>query len=517
MSMTWPWYSQECAISGIDGNGMRASRAAAAIAVLAMLFFSMPASSAATIQAGADLAGAIAASSPGDTIRVGPGEQRPFVVDRPLTILADGASVKADLQQPAIFIRSGNVRISGFSIQGVPKDSQSKFSFYMERLDGGRTSAPTVPQYGSGASQGGILRLNLTNAGIVLQGVGIALDNLTISGAEEGVLAENSQDLQISNCSFLDNDRGLHIKGSAAVAITGNRFSGSSKDGLTAEFSRQITLKDNSALDNKNAGLFLKNCSLILAEGNLVSDNTFGLALWNCTDGEVRRNRAHHSYYGILLANTINTTVLDNLATENARSEIVAGFGIGISLTENSSRNLILRNSASKNFNGLELIKGCRYNVVFGNNLTQNTHGIRAAENHNNLIFGNNFEGNVISIYEDDAHNFWNASAGNYYSDYAGPDGNGDGRGDLPYLIPKGNTNSADLAPLMEPDFNPLINTTYLWAELARYATYDATSEGLPVIREGKGVMIQAPRPKGPPVFSDDPMALERPAFTPDI
>jgi nitrous oxidase accessory protein len=48
--------------------------------------------------------------------------------------------------------------------------------------------------------------------------------------------------------------------------------------------------------------------------------------------------------YGILVSGSNNNTVLDNVAKDNRRNEIVKGFGIGISLQENSSYNIVARN-----------------------------------------------------------------------------------------------------------------------------------------------------------------------------
>ena len=59
------------------------------------------------------------------------------------------------------------------------------------------------------------------------------------------------------------------------------------------------------------------------------------------------------------------------------------------------------------------------------------------------MIHHNNFIGNGINAY-DTGVNIWNSSIGNYWDDYNGIDGNGDGIGELPYYI-------GDYMPLMYP------------------------------------------------------------------
>ena len=160
---------------------------------------------------------------------------------------------------------------------------------------------------------------------------------------------------------------------------------------------------------------------------------------------QLRRNRADHNYYGFLVTSWSNyNNITDNLAEDNSRSEIITGFGIGFSLQENSSHNIMIRNTAKRNFNGLEVSKGCQFNAVYDNNASENKHGIRLNENRNNLIFGNNFYNNDINAYENTSLNVWNTTLGNYYSDYRGKDENGDGIGDQPYSLPGPESKSLD-------------------------------------------------------------------------
>jgi nitrous oxidase accessory protein len=81
-------------------------------------------------------------------------------------------------------------------------------------------------------------------------------------------------------------------------------------------------------------------------------------------------------------------------------------------------------------------------------------------------------EQNLASAYDNASHNFWNASFGNYYSDYSGLDNDGDDIGDTPYWIPKGDSCVADWHPLVEPCNCSTIEPEAIKGNLRSYATY---------------------------------------------
>ena len=183
--------------------------------------------------------------------------------------------------------------------------------------------------------------------------------------------------------------------------------------------------------------------------------------------------------------------ITDNLAEDNSRSEIVRGFGIGISLQENSSYNMLIRNTAKGNFNGLEISKGCKFNAVYDNNASGNKHGIRLNENRNNLIFGNNFFRNDINAYENISLNIWNTTkTGNYYNDYHGKDENNDGIGDQPYSLPGPQSRSFDFRPLIRPYREAGLDSEALRDEVKKYAVYGPADEEIPTTRMQDGVVV---------------------------
>ena len=317
--------------------------------------------------------------------------------------------------------------------------------------------------------------------------------------------AENSDNLIIQNTTLESCDAGVSLARCSFCKFEGCRFSNCKKYGLDAEQCNDLTLQNSSIVNSTNAGLLIRKSDKCTVQNNVLSGNTFGLSLWNSSFNQVRMNRADHNYYGILVTDSSNSnTITDNVAEENSRSEIVKGFGIGISLQENSSYNLVIRNTAKKNFNGLEVSRGCKFNAVFGNNASDNSHGIRLNENRNNVIFGNNFYNNNINAYENASLNIWNTTIGNYYSDYQGNDENGDGIGDQPYALPGQDSKSKDFRPLIKAYRNASLDLTALKDEVKRFATYGPADSEIPVFhQEGRTIVIASKVRTSPPKWSD--------------
>jgi len=190
----------------------------------------------------------------------------------------------------------------------------------------------------------------------------------------------------------------------------------------------------NNVLNN-GRGL---DCS---GDGNVIANNTvnsgrgiggsgngniiFGNHLTNCNYTFVPDNP---SPYGIIYRGS-NNAVVGNY--------IVGTNGTGINLGT-SSNNTIVENQLEDNKIGIS---------------TMTIYSQGGA--HDNLIYYNNFVNNIENVYNEVvlagsvAVSIWdNGTVGNYWSDYAGADANGDGIGDTPYLIDYSNQ---DNYPLMNP------------------------------------------------------------------
>ena len=102
------------------------------------------------------------------------------------------------------------------------------------------------------------------------------------------------------------------------------------------------------------------------------------------------------------------------------------------------------------------------YNSISGNNIANNQYGIYCWGSSNNVIYHNNFIDNSQQVYfwEAGYANVWDdgyPSGGNYWSDYAGVDADGDGIGDTPYVIDENNTDRYPLMSLWIPPEHDLV------------------------------------------------------------
>ena len=182
------------------------------------------------------------------------------------------------------------------------------------------------------------------------------------------------------------------------------------------------------------------------ASNNTISNNTvygndcsgIGIGQWSC-----------------------NNIVTNNTLYSNA------GGGIGIGM--GSCNNIITNNNISYNIgksaDGIHFMFGSSGNIVTRNNISYNSpYAISSNDASGNFIYLNNFinSGGVTCNW---AHT-WNSTEkikyaydrkwytnymGNYWSDYAGNDSDGDGIGDSPVMPDPYWNQSCDYHPLMEP------------------------------------------------------------------
>ncbi|WP_319642089.1 right-handed parallel beta-helix repeat-containing protein [Methanovulcanius yangii] len=227
---------------------------------------------------------------------------------------------------------------------------------------------------------------------------GIVLSQFIVKNARIGIVA--SPDSEISANTILGTDIGIYFEGCWDLAILDNDILGSRENGI----------------------LFYAGSGVVIS-GNLIAD-TQGIGSNQDQTGGIYGE-------GALSMNISGNTIRDN------------GYnGIRLLLFSNHSNNTISRNIISGSVNnGLEL-DGSNGNQIYLNNFIDNGQNVAVStsteQNQWNTaeLFSYLYDGSTYTSY-----------LGNYWSDYAGADGDGNGVGDTPQAVPVG---EMDEYPLME-------------------------------------------------------------------
>jgi nitrous oxidase accessory protein len=337
----------------------------------------------ATIQVSSNLQAAIDAASPGDILQVAPGVYDKITIQKSMSLVGDGATIRAGSRDACVSIESNNVEIRGFRVRD---------GFYGIKLNS-------------------------------VSGCMIA-DNTVIYCTQPGIalLFSNGNTITGNNASF----NGIVGEGWYGIYLS------NSNDNLIA---------NNSAYGNGAYGINLfPSCNNNTIRGNVLRGNMYGLYMFtNCANNRIEFNdMSRNTNSGLdLRFNSTGNIIRNNTILNNAVA--------GVTLME-SGQNTIDGNLISGNGRyGLQVQSSSDKNIIIYNNISDSQTGI-FVESSDNKFYGNRIEDNAVQA-EDRGKNSWNApypKGGNLWSDYQGKDemqGAGqdtpgkDGFGDEPYKV----------------------------------------------------------------------------------
>jgi parallel beta-helix repeat protein len=225
--------------------------------------------------------------------------------------------------------------------------------------------------------------------------------------------------------------------GGGRIERAGNTFK------FTGDVSEQVTVESGDVTIDGD-GYALKGdgegCGLLIKQGNVT----------------VKNLRIEGFDVGVC-ASTFNISLVGNT---------IKNSDVGVKLEcLDDSKDFISGNYIVNNRVGVLLCSNAS-TFIAGNQIAQNHHGIEfAGASKNSQIIQNNFEDNAINVEflevsaavcrESFGPVAWDdGAAGNYWSDYKSQDSNGDGKGNLLYVIVSKDPNVAycrDRFPLMAP------------------------------------------------------------------
>lgn len=250
-----------------------------------------------------------------------------------------------------------------------------------------------------------------------------------------------------ANTTLTDNiaedngDHGIHVGGSSDNTLTGNTTLGNFGFGISIHGSIDTLVADNTCTENRGGIGVDYHADHTTLMGNIASNNgdNGGIYILDCDDNTIIGNTCNsNAGFGISIGDSTDNTVIDNTASDNYE-------GITVWVCQN---NTLTGNTASDNHFTSEddVDEGCGIRLdwnsedqVTNNTLENNDRGIWLHECTGNRVFNNNFISNSIQAYVtgggDNIFNEDKPTGGNYWSDWTGPDENGDGFVDNPYVI----------------------------------------------------------------------------------
>ena len=226
---------------------------------------------------------------------------------------------------------------------------------------------------------------------------------------------------------------------------------------------RNFTIR-NSGIGFLDAGIEICHADSCFIECCDFEDNCSGICLYGSSQSMISRCRFSYNMNGLhfwedsLVATPDNfaNTIQNNIFENNDSTGILFDH----TLVNHHTSNLVIGNRIFGNDQGISTIMSeentFAYNEIVGCASYGAAHAMCFGGGQNNEWHHNNFILNHADTLQASdiggGIDYWYCvadSEGNHWSDYNGPDNNGDGIGDIPYII-DGNE-SQDLAPLMQP------------------------------------------------------------------
>jgi nitrous oxidase accessory protein len=331
------------------------------------------------------LAEAIAAAEPGDTIEVTGGTfHGNLVIDRPLTLIGqDGAALDAGNHGTVLRIEAPDVTVRGFNVRN------------------------------SGDS------LDHEDSGIIIAGPrGLVEDNV------------------LENVLF-----GIYINAAPNAIVRGNHITGKELDIarrgdlIRLWDSDDVLIENNVTRNGRDAVLWYSERMTL--RGNDFSYGRYGLHFMYCDDAVMEGNRLTYNSVGAYLMYGRRMTLRDNLLAFNRGP---SGYGLGLKDMDDSiiTGNRFLDNRVGAFVDGspreLESTGVFEGNLFAYNDIAiEMLPSVRRNQIHDNSFIENEQQV-VVAGGGQLVENRWNfGERGNYWSDYAGYDGDGDGVGEIDY------------------------------------------------------------------------------------
>ena len=282
--------------------------------------------------------------------------------------------------------------------------------------------------------------------------VAIQLYNVSNAMIYDNEIHDNWHAISIHTCTNVTiqennitlNQYGIHVYESYNLDILSNDIVNNVQDCITVNVAGDITVNHN-ILNGTQTNGWMDTIDTGWFENNTSTHSNLGM-YFEGSHLVIKNNILANVTYGMRMA------CVDTLVFNNTFAECDYGFSM---LGGNSQT--IANNTISDGITAIELDRP--NDCLFENNtVSGNDFGVMVvADSERNWFVGNFFDGNTLNAEDNGTDTFFGT---NYWSDYIGLDGNGDGIGDTPHPI-SGTANNEDPHPLMTPT-TPRYSTTWI-------------------------------------------------------
>lgn len=282
--------------------------------------------------------------------------------------------------------------------------------------------------------------LKITGAGAVVRGFHIKNSGSSLDQENTGIAVE-APNVIVEGNRFSETLFGIYLRQAHGSIVRGNEITSKDLDiprrgdPIRVWYSNDVLIENNTVSQGRDVVLWYSE--RLMVRNNQVSEGRYGLHFMYCDDAVIEHNQLLNNSVGAFLMYSRRVTLVHNTIAGNRGP---SGYGVGLKDMDDTiiTENLFLDNRIGSHLDtspreidsighftgnvfayndiGVEMMPAVRHNEFKANSFIDNEEQIAVAG-------GGQLQGNVWTV----------AEQGNFWSDYAGYDADGDGLGDVGY------------------------------------------------------------------------------------